>query len=177
MTRSLAVAPCVMLLSTLVSSPALAQTSGTTIPAVAKVGMHVSIVDDQGDEVEGRIDNVSDRAVRIIVKKDRKEIPLDSIVRIERPDGVKNGAMIGLGIGIGMGLTAGFADRQSWNRQPGFVTISVIGNGLVWTGLGTMFDAMINHRRTLYERGGRSQARVTPVVGRGTAGAAVSLTW
>jgi hypothetical protein len=148
-----------------------------TIQSVVKPGTRVAVVDAEGREIEGRVDTVSDQSLLVRVKKERKEIPFDSIVRIERPDGVKNGALTGLFVGIGLGLLGGFADDQGVGRQPTFAFISALGNGVICAGLGTGIDAMFNHRRTLYQSGGEPQTRVTPIVGRHAAGAALSVTW
>ena len=147
------------------------------IPAVVKVGTTVSVIDDQGREIKGRVDSASDRALRVLVKKDRREIPFDSIVRIEKPDGVKNGALAGLLVGVSLGIMGGFVDGQGSGRRGNFVVISAIGNGIIWAGLGTGIDAMINTRRTLYERGSESHARITPMIGPRAVGAAVSVNW
>jgi hypothetical protein len=148
-----------------------------TIESAVKSGMHVAVVDDQGREIDGRVESVSDKALLVRVKKDRKEIPLDSIVRIEHPDRLKNGALTGLFVGIGLGFLGGFADDQGYGRQPVFAIVSALGNGVICAGLGTGIDAMINRRRTLYQRGGEPQTRVAPIVGRHAAGAALSFSW
>jgi hypothetical protein len=173
MSRVITVLTCVLLFAV---RSAAAQTN-SEIQSTVKSGMRVAIVDDEGREIEGRVDTVSDRSLLVRAKKDRKEIPFDSIVRIERPDGVANGALTGLFVGVALGLIGGFADGQGTSRQPTFALISALGNGVICTGLGTAIDAMFNHRRTLYQRGGEPQTRVTPIVGRHAAGAALSLTW
>jgi hypothetical protein len=150
--------------------------SAQPIQSAVKNGLRVTVVDDQGREIDGRIEKVSDTSLLVRVKKDRQEIPFDSIVRIERPDGLKNGALTGLFVGIGLGLLGGFADDQGTGRQPGFAFISALGNGVICGSLGTAIDAMFNHRRTLYQRGGVSQTRVTPIIGPHAAGAALSMT-
>jgi hypothetical protein len=170
MVRLITVASCALVLTAY-------SASAQTIQSSVKNGLRVTVVDDQGREIDGRIEKVSDTSLLVRVKKDRQEIPFDSIVRIERPDGLKNGALTGLFVGIGLGLLGGFADDQGSGRQPGFAFISALGNGVICGSLGTAIDAMFNHRRTLYQRGGVSQTRVTPILGPHAAGAALSLTW
>ncbi len=170
-----------MIRLTIVSSCVFAFTvqsaAAQAISTVVRSGMPAAIVDDHGREVEGRVDSVSDHAVRVRVKKERREIPFDSIVRIERTDGLKNGALTGLCLGVGVGIVGGFADNQGRRHRSNFVFVSALGNGIIWTGLGTAVDAMINLRRTLYVRNGDAQTRVTPIIGQRMAGVALSLTW
>ena len=85
--------PVLSLLALLSSSPATA--AEQTIPATVESGLKVSVVDDRGSSVEGRIQEVSDRVVRLSVRGGSRDIPIEQIVRIERPDTVKNGALIG----------------------------------------------------------------------------------
>ena len=170
MIRRITISAC-LLVATSVSAAA------QDIPAVVKVGTTVSVIDDHGCEIKGRVDSASDRALHLLVKKDRREIPFDSIVRIEKPDGVKNGALAGFLVGVSLGIMGGFVDGQGSGRRANFIVVSAIGNGIIWTGLGTAIDAMINTRRTLYERGSESHARITPMVGPRTVGAAISVNW
>jgi hypothetical protein len=151
------------------SAPAAEQ----AIPATVRSGLKVAVVDERGASVEGRVQEVSDRFVRLTVRGNSRDIPVEEIVRIERPDTVKNGALIGLGIGMGTGLIATAADPHG-----GAVLVSrVLGNGLVCAGIGALIDAAQDHRRTLYERGPRPQARVRPVIGRQVRGVAATLEW
>jgi hypothetical protein len=170
MIRTITVLTCVLV-------AAVHSASAQTIQSVVKPGARIAIVDDDGREIEGRVDTVSDTSLVVRVKKQRQEIPFDSIVRIEHPDSVKNGALTGLVVGIGLGLLGGFADDQGKGRQPTFAIISSLGNGVICAGFGTAIDALFNHRRTLYQRGDGPHTRVTPIVGRHAAGAALSLTW
>ena len=104
-----------------------------------------------------------------------EDIPLDRIVRIDEPDSLRNGALAGLGIGLAVG-TFGAVLSSGANIEPEWLLAGIGYQTVAWTLLGTGIDAMFNNRRTLYERGGRLQARVSPVVGRGVRGAAVSVT-
>ena len=63
------------------------------------------------------------------------------------------------------------------NIEPKWLLAGSAYQTVAWTLRGTGIDALFNNRRTLYERGGRLQARVSPVVGLGVRGAAVSVTW
>jgi hypothetical protein len=174
MTRTL---PAVCALAILVSpAVAVAQTSGTRLADVLTPGRKVSVVDDDGRRMEGRVLEHSHESLRLSLDGSSQEIPIDRIVRIDKPDSLKNGALVGLGIGLAVG-TFGAALSSSGNIEPEWMLAGIAYQTVAWTLLGTGIDAMFNHRRTLYERGGRLQARVSPVVGRGGRGAAVSVTW
>jgi hypothetical protein len=166
-----------LVLAILVSSPVVAQTSGERIPDVVKKGLTVSIVDEEGRQIDGRVEGISEETIRVSLRKGSEEVPLDRIVRIDRPDSLRNGAFIGLGLGLTTSaVLVGFA-TQAENVQWTAVVASSVSNIVAYTLLGTGIDAIFNNRRTLYERGRRPQARLSPVVGRGARGAAVSWTW
>jgi hypothetical protein len=163
--------PALTLLAFLSSSPAPAAVQ--TIPATVRSGLKVSVVDDRGASVEGRIQEVSDRFVRLSVRGATKDIPIEDIVRIERPDTVKNGALIGLAVGVGTGLIATVSDPQGG----GVLVSRTLGNGVICAGIGALIDAASDHRHTLYERGPRPQARLRPVFGRHVRGVAATVEW
>jgi hypothetical protein len=165
--------PAVVILAILSSSPPAAGTAEQTIPESVRTGLKVSIVDERGVQIDGRVEGVSDSAVRLAVRGGTKDIPIEQIVRIERPDGVWNGALTGLGIGLSMGLIGTAADPQG-----GALLVSrTLGNGVVCAGIGALLDAAIDGRKTLYERGPRTGARVTPIIDRGVRAVAVSVSW
>ena len=133
----------------------------------------MSVVDDRGSSVEGRIQEVSDRFVRLAVRGGSRDIPIEQIIRIERPDTVKNGALIGLAVGVGTGLIATFSDPQGG----GVLVSRTLGNGVICAGIGALIDGAQDRRRTLYERGPRPQVRLRPVIGRHVRGVATAIAW
>jgi hypothetical protein len=59
-----------------------------------------------------------------------------------------------------------------------WVASAVISNGLIWSAFGAGIDALVDSRRTLYQRSpGGLQSRVTPIVGPGVRGAAMRVSW
>lgn len=112
-----------------------------------KPGLAVSVVDDSGRRVDGRVVDISDDAIRVSVRKTIEQIPMDRVVRIDKTDSLKNGALVGLAIGLSWGVFAAASDGD------------------------------IDGRRTLYQRSAGVQARVSPLVGRGVRGAALSVSW
>ena len=174
MTRTL---PAVLALAMFVSPAlAVAQTAGTRLADAVTTGMKVSVVNDDGRRVEGRVLEHSQESLWLSLNGSSQEIPFDRIVRIDKQDSLKNGALAGLGVGLAIG-TFGAVLSSSGNIEPEWVLAGITYNAVAFTLLGTGIDAMFNNRRTLYERGGRFQARVSPVVGRGVRGAALSVTW
>jgi hypothetical protein len=169
--------PAVFALAILVS-PALsvAQTPGTRLADTVSTGLKVSVVDGDGRRIDGRVVALSQDTLRVSLRRSTEDIPLDRIVRIDKPDGLKNGALAGLGVGLAIG-TFGAVLSSGGNVEPEWVLAGITYNAVAFTLLGTGIDAMFNNRRTLYERGGRLHARVSPVVGRGVRGAALSLAW
>jgi len=165
------------LLVAILAAPSLAsgQAAGDRLPSDVTPGSTVSVVEDDGRKIEGRVREISERGLVLSRQGTTEEIRLDRIVRIDKPDGVKNGALVGLGVGLALGVFT--VAMQPEGSQPQWVFAGLLYNGVAFTLLGTGIDAMVDTRRTLYERGRRPQARVAPVVGRGTRGAMLSLTW
>ena len=141
----------------------LAQTSHDHIPAIVRTGLKVSIVDEDGQQIDGRVDGVSERAIRLSRHGATEDIEFDRIVRIDEPDGLKNGALAGLGVGLSLGLLQ--AAIQPRGAEAKWVVASILSNSVACTLLGTGIDALFNNRRTVYERGRRTRAHVSPVVG------------
>ena len=144
-----------------------------TIPPAVKPGLKVSVTDQRGASVEGRVQEVSDRFVRLSVKGRVRDIPVEEVVRIERPDTVKNGALIGFGVGVSSGLVA-----IAFDPHGGALAVSrTLGNGVVCAGIGALIDAAMDSRRTLYQRGPGPQTRLHPVIGRHVRGVAATVEW
>ncbi len=151
-----------------------AQSSETKPLDHVKPGLAVSVVDDSGRRVDGRVVDISDDAIRVSVRKTIEQIPMDRVVRIDKTDSLKNGALVGLAIGLSWGVFAAASDGDIDGQ---FLLTATLANGLVWTAFGTGIDAMVDGRRTLYQRSVGVQARVSPLVGRGVRGAALSVSW
>jgi hypothetical protein len=170
--------PALAILALLSAQSAAAPPAQPGLADVVAPGLKVSIVDDRGVEIDGRVEAVTDHAVRLAVRNGTREIPIEQIVRIARPDGIKNGALVGLGIGVTLGGVSGvLTELNSEGSDVGFIAASIFGNGLVCAGIGALIDAAIDGRETLYERGRHARTRVTPVIDKGVRGVSVSLTW
>ena len=87
-----------------VSTTAAAQTPADDIRAQVKDGQKVSVTDDQGRDFKGRIIRLTSDVLTIAKGRERTDIPYTDIVKIDRVDTLKNGALIGLGVGSVMGI-------------------------------------------------------------------------
>jgi hypothetical protein len=165
------------LLVAILAAPSLAsgQTAVDRLPSDVAPGLIVSVVEDDGRKIEGRVREISERGLVLSRGGTSEEIRLDRIVRIDKPDSLKNGALAGLGVGLALGAFSALAQPEG--SEPEWVFAAIVSNGIAWTLLGTGIDALVDRRRTLYERGRRPQVRLAPVVGRGTRGAAVAVNW
>jgi hypothetical protein len=173
MNRSL---PAVLVLAFLASPPpAGAQPGDERLSGVIRPGLTVSIVDDEGRQTVGRVMDVSTEVIRVSLRRTSEEIRLDRIVRIDKPDSLKNGALIGLGVGLSLGVFG--AVMQAPDIEAKWVLASIMSNGVACTLLGTGIDALVDTRRTLYQRSAGVRGRVSPIVGRGVRGAAMTLSW
>ena len=159
----------------LLGVPAVAAAQAERIADVVKPGQHVLIVDEQGRRIDGRVDLASAETVRVLTRAGSEDVALDRIVRIDRPDTLKNGALTGLGVGVSFGVLS--VAMQPDGTDAKWLFASLVSNGVACTLLGTGIDALFDTRRTLYERGRRLQTRVAPVVGSGVRGATLAVTW
>lgn len=167
----------ILIATLLCTTPSIAQvTDGQRVSQVLKDGLIVSIVDDAGVQIEGRVDTFSEQMVRISRSGRSIDIPVDRIVRIVRPDGVANGALTGFGVGFGMvyfvraRANPGRDCHRCWFQF-------AVGQGLLAAGIGAAIDASFDNTEVLYTRGRRARTRIAPIVARGDRGAAISVSW
>ena len=163
-----ALALVVLLVST--QAPVFAQ----ALPDSVRPGLKVEIVDEAGASVEGHVQEISNQSVRLSTRRGITDVPVESIVRIARPDGIKNGALIGLAVGVGLGILS----ASTYGEGDAAILLSqTLGNGLVCAGIGALLDASVDSRRTLYQRGPRRLTHVTPLIGPRAGGVAASISW
>jgi hypothetical protein len=175
----------------LTSNHAAAQTQADDIRARVKERQKVSITDDQGREVTGRITTIAADALTITPDRaPRVVVPYGQIVRIDRPhDTLANGALIGFGFGAALGF-AGIAadDHRSCTPGMGFVDdcsdptgagyiVGTLVFGALGSAVGVGVDALIRRDRGIYRRGERAELVVSPVLARGRRGAVFSMSW
>jgi hypothetical protein len=163
---------------------ASARTDADEIRRRVKDGQKILIVDDQGRELTGRIDELSADALRLLVGRTRADVPYDRILRIDRPrDGLLDGALTGFGIGAGLGLLAALAaandDSDNWGGpDPTHVAlVAPLMVGGIGAGIGFGLDALIRREPNLYRRQGATRISLSATVGRSRTGVAMSVTW
>ena len=108
----------------------------------------VFVLSSSGDEVEGHLLQLGPSTLTMLVDGTRRELPLDSIQRVETPgDSVKNGALIGGVVGfVWCALICGQAIDDG-----GYVAI-LLFNTALFASLGTAIDASIAGRATIYSK-------------------------
>ena len=169
----------VALAASLLASPAFAQTEGPIVSALVKRGQTVEVIDDQGQEIRGKVRALSATTLTLDRNGTRPRFRFERITQIARPnDGLGNGALIGLGAGAAFGLlgsTVGTDDCDGYYYcGSGWVVGSALVFGGIGAGIGVGVDALIRRDRVIYRRDGRRQTRVAPVVGPGVGGAVAS---
>lgn len=171
------------LAASLFSSPAFAQVEGPIVTGLVKRGQTIDVIDDQGQEIRGKVRLLSSTVLTLDRDGAATEIPFDRITQIAHPsDGLGNGALIGLGTGAAFGLLASTVGTDTCEGYPtpcgsGWVIGSTLVFGAIGAAIGVGVDALIHHDRVIYRRAPRRQARVAPVVGPGLGGAVVSISW
>ncbi len=169
------------------SSPCLAQTDVENIRTRVKVGQKVSVTDESGEVINGRIGAITADGLSMQADGKSADVRFDRIVRIDRPnDSLANGALIGLGAGAALGL-ATIAGEEDHDCDPvdiycsdptagGYVAATLLGAGL-GTAIGVGIDALIHRKREIYRRSGGTHVTAAPAFGHGVRGAVVSVTW
>ena len=160
----------------LISVPAAAQEQDSH-GLVLTTGLKVAVIDDSGEKVEGRVEDVSARSLRIARSGGIAEIDPSSIVRIERPDGLGDGALRGFAVGFGLVVVQAALQEPGTDIHRGWVFAIALGQGGMGAGIGVGLDALFDNHEILYERGRRVTTRLTPLVGGGKRGAALSVSW
>jgi hypothetical protein len=163
--------PSALALAATLAGTSAAQPDAALPPAV-QPGLYVLVLDDFGASYEGRVEDAT-RDVLTLARRGRTlTVPLDRIVRIDKPDSLRNGAITGLVVGVTLAIVGNVA--TGFSGGPVVIAWRTVGNSVFCTLLGMLADLMVDNSRTLYQRG---RARiVAEVAGRG-AGVQVTLGW
>jgi len=116
------------------SSPAVAQ----DLESVIKPGDTVFITDRQGHETSGTLTLLSTDTLRIAAAGIEREVPRRDVGRVEKPDPLWNGALIGAGI-----FAFGFAGGSGASCSPRCGTAVPLG-AIAGAGLGALLGAAID---------------------------------
>lgn len=160
------------------TAPAEAQTAASfeELPRVLRLGDLVTVTDDRGRNLGGRILDLSPSTLSLEYTGARIDLRADQVSTIRhRPfDSLQNGTMIGLGIAaVPVSLLALVASADGAGVHAPFV-LAWLGVG---GGIGAGVDALIRESRVIYGSTGTSRKRLTvaPLLSAHRRGVAVSL--
>jgi hypothetical protein len=141
----------------IVIAAVLPQQARAQAQAVTKPLESVYVMQAQsGEELHGRLLNIGSDTLSMIVNNQRLDLPLNDILRIDRPgDSLKNGAVIGASVvgvlcAIGCYLGSGNAAQ---------LTTALVMNTLLGASIGASIDAMHSGRTTIYRKSSDSRTR------------------
>lgn len=136
-------------LSLACTSPA----SAAQQPPALQGGEEVIVVHaGSGQELRGRLLELSSTSLGILVDGHRVEVPIDDVLRIDgRKDSLKNGTLIGLGVFGGLALLS--CPELS---SPGWCAYGVAINGVLGAALGAGIDALHKGRSPIYIKPAKS---------------------
>jgi hypothetical protein len=162
----------------LVCGTAAGQTSANDLRDRLKEGQKVDVTDEQGRELRGRIVNLTADSLTLTRGADRQLVPYAQIVKIDRVDDLRNGALVGLGVGLGLfALDAVVSSENGITLNPaGYLVIGAL-YGAAGAGAGVGIDALIGGNRNIYQRGGSTRISLVPSIGRDRIGAAIGISW
>lgn len=153
------------------------------LSVLVKPGDKITVVDLAGREAEGRIGMLSRDRLRLVTPAGPWELGEVDVAQIRqrRSDSLQNGAIIGAAAGAGYGLAL-LAIAASANDGGGPIPAGVVTGMVVFTGIGAAagagIDALIARKQVIYRKPpGENRFSVSPLLGRGRRGAAVTLTF
>lgn len=171
---------------TLTPLSAAAQDQSPRLDQLVTRGEKIVVVDDEGREIEGRVESISSAILGLRVNGQPVELAIDRVVRADRPrDGLGNGALIGMGTTVSLSMIGLIAAHASCNDSrygcasapPAWVVLWAMGSSAaIGAGIGVAIDAMIHSERAIYRRGG-ARASISPTIASGVRGASVSIRW
>lgn len=165
---------------------AAAQDAGPGLDRLVRPGEKVLVVDDEGQEIEGRVESISSSVLGLRVDGRSVGLSIERVVRVDRPrDGLGNGALIGMGTTVSLSMIALIAAQTSCDGgrygcaspPPVWVVLWAAGSSAaLGAGIGVAIDALIHSERAIYRRGA-VRTSISPTIARGVRGASVSVSW
>lgn len=164
----------------LVAASAEAQEPAGTfdqLPVLVQPGETLTVTNDSGERVRGKLSQLSPSSLVLDVLGTQREFQSTDVNTIEKPDSLKNGALIGMAVGagilgIGIAGSAGSSEADAGLFVGGAVVYAAIG-----AAIGTGIDALVDGRRLIYARPTSPTTRLTfaPLLGGARKGVLVSL--
>jgi hypothetical protein len=114
----------------------------------------VYVTDRTGMETRGKLVGLDPDSLRLLVDGAERRFDVADVVRIEKRDGLRNGAIIGAIVGVAMGsVAAGLSDCPGdypGGACAGFRAAALTVSTGVYAAIGTGIDALVRGRSTLY---------------------------
>jgi hypothetical protein len=152
--------------------------------AQVRSGQHAWITVADGREYAGEVVSRGPDAVTLRHRRGATSIATADIVRIDAPDRLLNGIMIGMGAGgAAGGVLGGILGDFVCESSNGCVTVGALLVGGMGAGMGSLIGAMVDgirdNRRPVYDRSATPRAQVTlaPVLSRDKRGVAAIIRW
>ena len=148
---------------------------------LVKAGDTISVTDNAGRELTGKIAELSSTSLALLVGGQRHDLPAAEVntIRQRRGDPLANGAKWGFGIGATLGLLGGLAvaNESDDDSDAAFVVFGTLFYAGVGAGIGAGLDALIASRQVIYARRSSASARLTlkPFATRRRQGAMVAI--
>jgi len=170
----------VAVMSLLLGSDAAAQTpvrSFAELQPLLKPGQSVIVTTDQGGKTAGEVVSILGNQLEIREGGTRYVFTEDAVRRIQHEDGTWNGSLIGIGVGVLLARayvskcrSTPFSERDSSCET---AELSYIADPLLGWLVGALVDGLIT--KSLYVSPRPSAIALTPLVGRGRIGLAVTI--
>jgi len=148
-----------------------------------KAGDAIHVKDSKGQDVGGRLLDLSPDTLRVLVNGSTREFNASDvdIVTAARHGNVAKGAKIGLATGAGFGALTMFMAMNGTCRNecvPYVVAATLIYGG-IGAGLGAGFSAMSTGQHVIFARTGAQSTKLTiaPLIDRNHAGAMLNVRW
>lgn len=152
--------------------------------ARVRSGQHVWITVSDGQEYAGEVVSRAPGAVTLRHRHGATSIATTDIVRIDAPDRLLNGIMIGMGAGGAAGaVLGGILGDFVCESSNGCVTIGALLVGGMGAGMGGLIGAMVDgvrdNRRPVYDRSTtpRTQVTLAPILSREQRGLSAMIRW
>jgi hypothetical protein len=146
---------------------------------LVKTGDKITVTDDAGREITGRIAELSSSSLTLLVGDKRRDLQAKEIdtIRQRRGDSLANGAKWGFGIGASLGFVGSLeiVNQDGVTDDAAIVAIATLFYGAVGAGIGVGVDAMNSSDQVIYARRATSSTGLTvrPILTRHRQGAMV----